>query len=200
MKKLSLHVLKKIFYPLYENNSNINIEALNQGFDHVCVFDSNTEINDKKQIRSSTLIAIGRTDYITCTDPKTALKSLQHFCDSTKGWIFGYLTYDLKNSIEDLSSNNIDRLEFPLLHFFSPKVVIETTENECCVFFDNRLVSETEANLIYQQATSDKIESSQQILQTSNQEIQASITKETYINSVNKLKSHIQQGAIYEIN
>ena len=39
-------------------------------------------------------------------------------------WWVGYLSYDLKNEVEDLSSENINPLAFPDCHFVHPKVVI----------------------------------------------------------------------------
>src|SRR5690606_7535848 len=56
-----------------------------------------------------------RTDYIQAFD------KLKEYQTSIKDWLFGYLTYDLKNDIEDLSSKNFDALELPDLYFFQPK-------------------------------------------------------------------------------
>ena len=48
-------------------------------------------------------------------------EKLKEYQTYTNDWIFGYLTYDLKNDVEDLKSNNFDGLEFPDLYFFQPK-------------------------------------------------------------------------------
>ena len=46
---------------------------------------------------------------------------------SKKGlWLFGFLSYDLKNELETLNSQNEDRLGFPGLIFFEPKSSDET--------------------------------------------------------------------------
>ena len=68
-------------------------------------------------------------DFILAVDAFTSLKTdfqnafddLKQYQQTTKDWLFGYLSYDLKNDIEDLKSNNFDGLDFPDLFFFQPK-------------------------------------------------------------------------------
>ena len=44
---------------------------------------------------------------------------VKDFMAAHKGhYIFGYLSYDLKNSFEALTSENPDKLNFPALHFW----------------------------------------------------------------------------------
>ncbi|PLX01272.1 MAG: hypothetical protein C0594_13505, partial [Marinilabiliales bacterium] len=40
-----------------------------------------------------------------------------------KDWLFGYLSYDLKNKIEKLSSKNQAKIEFDDIMFFQPELV-----------------------------------------------------------------------------
>lgn len=55
------------------------------------------------------------------TDYHNAFEDLQQYQQTTKDWLFGYLSYDLKNDSEDLQSDNFDGLAFPDLFFFQPK-------------------------------------------------------------------------------
>lgn len=55
------------------------------------------------------------------TDFHNAFEDLHQYQSQTKDWLFGYLSYDLKNDIEDLKSTNFDGLDFPDLYFFQPK-------------------------------------------------------------------------------
>jgi len=198
IEKLSLRVLKKQTYTRSATHQNINIDGLNQHFNNICVFDSNESENDKKYLLSSKLIAVGVTQEICIHSSQNALSELQQFCNTSKGWLFGYLTYDLKNEIEQLSSRNDDRLSLPLLHFFSPKVVLQLQNEIVSVFYDDVFVSEKEANEIFD------ITFSSESKKTSEEQkklaIQSKITKEEYIHSVEKLKEHICKGDIYEIN
>ena len=51
------------------------------------------------------------------TDYHNAFDDLKQYQQITKDWLFGYLTYDLKNDVEVLDSNNFDGLNFPDLFF-----------------------------------------------------------------------------------
>ena len=55
------------------------------------------------------------------TDAQNAFEDLKTYQSTTKDWLFGYLSYDLKNDTELLTSNNFDGLNFPDLYFFQPK-------------------------------------------------------------------------------
>jgi para-aminobenzoate synthetase component I len=72
-----------------------------------------------------------------------AFPALEAFVEKHKGqFIFGYLGYDLKNETEILSSKNIDRLEFPDVHFWVPKYVVEL-KNEDLIFLQGEKCSES---------------------------------------------------------
>ncbi|HSN48819.1 MAG TPA: hypothetical protein VLR29_08670, partial [Flavobacterium sp.] len=57
------------------------------------------------------------------TDYHNAFEDLKQYQQATKDWLFGYLSYDLKNDIEVLHSNNFDGLDFPDMFFFQPKKI-----------------------------------------------------------------------------
>ena len=52
-----------------------------------------------------------------------SLHKLDNYIKKTKDWIFGYLSYDLKNEIEDLVSKNKSSFNLPNLFFFQPKKI-----------------------------------------------------------------------------
>jgi para-aminobenzoate synthetase component 1 len=58
------------------------------------------------------------------TDSSNAFQELKEYQQHTRDWIFGYLSYDLKNNVEHLKSQNFDGLEFPEFYFFQPKKII----------------------------------------------------------------------------
>ena len=51
----------------------------------------------------------------------------------SKDWIFCFLSYDLKNEIENLSSKNIDKLNIPNLLFYIPETILFVSENEVLI-------------------------------------------------------------------
>jgi len=52
------------------------------------------------------------------------LDDLTSFVGQNRDWLFGYFSYDLKNQIEDLESENMDQLGFQDLHFFQPHHIL----------------------------------------------------------------------------
>ena len=63
------------------------------------------------------------------TDHHNAFEKLEEYQSLSNDWLFGYLTYDLKNDVELLKSRNFDGLNFPDLYFFQPKKVFLFSEN-----------------------------------------------------------------------
>ena len=129
-----------------------------------------------------------KTDYIN------AFEDLHQYQGQTKDWLFGYLSYDLKNDTEDLHSSNFDGLEFPDLYFFQPKKLF--------------LLKGNQLEMHYLRFCDDEIESDfEEIIQsaiytdlTSEVNIQQRISKEEYVVKVEKMLEHIQRGDIYEAN
>lgn len=206
-ENLYLYVIKKTTHIISENNFNVNIEILNKHFERICILDSNSQANKNHFTVSNQIVAIGASQELIIGNSKNALEQLQDFYDKKKGWLFGYLAYDLKNQIEHLSSENDDGLQFPLLHFFIPKVVIQITSNSATVFYDDDVITIEEADEIYTTCCNPptplfKGELLHQVSLKDEQNItiKSKITKPEYINAVNQLKQHIRKGNIYEVN
>lgn len=190
-------MLQKITYPLAPSSFSIDLDALNTQFNRVCVFDSNTQANDQTFINCSKLIAVGSVQELIVNEEGDALRQLQQFIDASKGWLFGYLSYDLKNEIENLSSKNEDGVQFPLLHFFSPLLILEVNQERTLVHFDDLYISK--AN-VESTITSFLKPGAQNSVVSSRVSIQSKITKQEYLSAVKSLQQHIRKGDIYEIN
>ncbi len=121
---------------------------------------------------------------------------LLKFKNKTNDWLFGYFTYDLKNKIENLESNNIDNLHFPEIMFYQPEFVFILNKNSLEInYLSNK--SKTEIKKIFNKILNQKINNKQQRL---NINVKSRITKNNYIKTVNKIKKHIKNGDIYELN
>ncbi|HAT75672.1 MAG TPA: aminodeoxychorismate synthase component I, partial [Flavobacterium sp.] len=114
-----------------------------QQFREVVYLDS----NDYPQQYSSydCIIAVDAFTSIK-TDYHSAFEDLKQFQQVTKDWLFGYLTYDLKNDIEVLISNNFDGLDFPDLFFFQPKKLFLLKGNQLEIQYLNLCDDEVEAD------------------------------------------------------
>ena len=143
------------------------------------------------------------------TDCHNAFENLKEYQQTTKDWLFGYLSYDLKNDTEKLSSTNFDRLDFPDLYFFQPKKLFLIKNNQVELHYlkmcDDELESDYEAicNLpsatcILQPAT---CHLQPAICNLPSQiEIHQRVSKEKYLEKVNTMLEHIHRGDIYEAN
>lgn len=149
----------------------------------------------------SSFDAILAVDALTvlATDTDHAFDDLTSYERETKDWIFGYLSYDLKNDVEALASDNFDGLHFPDLYFFQPKKIICIQGNRVEFNYLNMVGDEMDSDfeIISRQSfgtysTADEAEHSVHI--------KLRIFKDEYFDRVNKMLGHIYRGDIYEAN
>jgi para-aminobenzoate synthetase component I len=136
------------------------------------------------------------------TDYLNAFEDLNQYQQITKDWLFGYLSYDLKNDTEDLVSTNFDGLNFPDLYFFQPKKLFLLKGNQLEIQYltmcDDEIDDDFEG--ISLQITDCRSERIGQVLQTTDIDIKQRISKEKYVEKVTEILAHIHRGDIYEAN
>lgn len=129
------------------------------------------------------------------TDYYNAFEDLKQYQQNTKDWLFGYLSYDLKNDIENLHSQNFDGLNFPDLFFFQPKKLFILKGNQLEIQYlmlcDDEVEEDFEGIV---ESRKSKVESDEKL------NIQQRISKELYIQKINKMLEHIHIGDMYEAN
>ena len=155
-----------------------------------CILNSNEYCNDK-YAKYEFLAGFGRkTTLKDGSNPFTQIKNSQI---ENNDWMFGFLGYDLKNYTENLSSNNTDYIYSPDYYFFIPEIVIAIKGNIIEIHSDKSnniaksIFDEIQYTLI--------IENSIDI-----RNIETITGKDLYIETISKIKSHIQAGDIYEMN
>ncbi|WP_115816822.1 anthranilate synthase component I family protein [Winogradskyella eximia] len=171
-----------------------NLLLWSQQFDDVVWLDSN---NHKDQY--SNYDAVLAVDAFTTirTDFFDAFERLKEYQTSVKDWIFGYLTYDLKNTTERLKSENFDGLDFPDLYFFQPKKLFLFKDNQVEIQYLKMVDDEIEDDLlsINSCVSPSAVETSQNPIK-----IKLRIHKDEYFEKVTKMLNHIHRGDIYEAN
>ena len=116
---------------------------------------------------------------------------LKLFHSKYKDWMFGFLSYDLKNETEELFSKNFDGIESPNLYFFVPRYVLilknkvlevhtYDSRSTCKEFLFNLELDNDDVNLLIP--------------------LKQRETKKSYVKKINKIKEHIKRGDIYEMN
>jgi len=130
-----------------------------------------------------------KTDYLNAFD------DLNVYQQTTKDWLFGYLSYDLKNDTEMLYSANHDGLNFPDLFFFQPKKLFLLKGNLLEIKYLNMCDDEIDGD--FQEILNLKSEISNS---KSKITINQRISKESYLNKAQQMLGHIYRGDIYEAN
>ena len=123
------------------------------------------------------------------TETGTAFVQLESFIQKNKGkYIVLFLSYDLKNEIEHLHSAHLDPIGFPALTAIvaSDYVRIHTSGEL------------TYSNKDFLQSINDTV--IQIYPENSCIEVEAKVSKEDYIHTVQQIRNHIIDGDVYELN
>lgn len=179
-----------------QNPTEFKKQLLNwsQQFREIVFLDSNSNYNRDSKYSSYDLVVAVDAFTAIKTDYTNAFEDLHQYQSITNDWLFGYLSYDLKNDIEDLKSKNFDGLHFPDLFFFQPKKLFFLKGNQLEIQYLNMCDDEVEDDF-------DEINQfSVFSFQCSEINIQQRVSKENYIEKVSKMLDNIHRGDIYEAN
>lgn len=166
-------------------------------FDTCICLDSNREQNLNQLYASYDLVVAVDAFTSIQTDYEKAFEELHIYQSITKDWLFGYLSYDLKNDIEELASTNFDGLQFPELFFFQPKKIFLVKGNEVEMLYLNMCDDELESD--FEEISNFQTDSLPNQNNTS-LEIKPRISKDVYLEKTAKMLQYIQEGKVYEAN
>lgn len=166
------------------------LQALNwsKGFDTVCLFQSNGFQNQYSKIGN--LLAIGAKEEFSA-NVGSVFTDLENFKSRYPNTLIpGFLSYDLKNEVEDLQTNHHNPLGFPDAYFFIPQILIE---------FDKDSINITAED---PQKTFEEISMfpSLDLHYQFKGKIQPRMNQAAYFDAFNNIQRHIYQGDIYEAN
>lgn len=156
---------------------------------YTAFFSKNSSANYPKASRFEWIIAVNNLGIYKYSE----IDSL-----ASKMWLFGYLSYDLKNQFEDLKSTNEEHPKNNNHSFlFQPEFIIYKETNglltaEC---YTNQNRFKILLDLLINEKSHHKYQACTKKL-SANQ----FIDKQNYIRTVKKLQSLISEGIIYEIN
>lgn len=159
------------------------------------LLDSNKQEEYNQQHSSwDILAAVGVKAILEVINGNFSIEQLQSFQSQNKGkWLFGYFSYDLKNKLESLTSNNYDGLKWPEVLLFQPEITIGVRENRVEVYSENIDVETILRDIMNCHPLKD-IRLSQTI------QLQPRTSKQAYLLAVDIIKNHIKVGDIYELN
>ncbi len=165
-----------------------------QQFNEVVWLDTN-----QHQHKNNTYQALLAVDALTVlkTDSFQAFQQLEEYQSLQKDWLFGYLSYDLKNDVEELCSSNFDGLHFPELYFFQPKKLFLFSENEVEIQYLSFVADEIQDD--WQEILHTKV-SKENTNKQDAIKIHLRTSKDEYFNKIKRMLEHIYLGDIYEAN
>ena len=106
------------------NDLRENLTDLARDYEYACILDSNRDCplfaGNTKYSKYDLIAGFSRTGY---TKIITTPEELVTLSAEQKEWYLGFLTYDFKNKIEKLHSENEDYLKWPTLLFFQPEIL-----------------------------------------------------------------------------
>jgi para-aminobenzoate synthetase component 1 len=162
--------------------------------DVFCVFDSNGYDEPPMYARAhACLMAIGVSRELLVQEAGSgqAFERLKRFHEKSRRSVFGFLSYDLKNDVENLLSENTDHLNFPAMYFFEPTVIISIEEGGI------RILAE-DAESVFREVSDEKKFTASTVSGVNT--ISHRTDRETYMQRVEAIRSHIIRGDIYEMN
>ncbi len=129
-------------------------------------------------------------------DYHVSLDGLEQFHRSHNDWLFGFLTYDLKNELEKLESNHDDEIELPQFYFFVPRYLILFKNGKWMAGYNDDV--DTEDDLL--KFMNDIEFESGVEAELSDVKLLSKVSYSEYVGIVEKLQRHISLGDVYEVN
>jgi para-aminobenzoate synthetase component 1 len=155
---------------------------------NICCFLDNHQYHSTHQ-NIECLVAAGA---VTMFSPKeNILEQLTAFSKEHNDWLFGHISYDLKNELAPLKSKHPDHICFPDIFFFQPETVLQLKDS---VLF---ISSIQDPATIYKELAESSLSMDHGPW---TMDIQPRIPKHQYIETLEKIRAHIQRGDCYELN
>lgn len=159
-----------------------------QQFSIFCLLD-----NHQYQIEPHTIecmLAAGCKRTVSAGD-NISLDNLQSAISSKPSWLFGHISYDLKNEIESLQSSHEDHIRFPDFFFFEPEILVHLGNDGLTIYADAPL--QVFNDIIKTKVTLPSVVEGIPA-------VKSRLSKPKYIETIKELQQHILRGDCYEIN
>ena len=160
-----------------------------RSFDVCCMLDNNNSINALGLRDVECIIAAdikeefkgkGQGDWYTLNEAVN---------NNEQDFLIGYLSYDLKNQIEKLTSNHPNYIGFEDLYFFKPLHLILIYSD------DSYVIQSPNNNLIEEILSTEPLHFPYHPVH-----IKPKVSREKYIENVKSIQQHIIEGDVYELN
>ena len=179
--------------PFYNLNKKLLRWA--QQYDTAVWLDSNKD--EQTYTNFDSILAVDEFTSIK-TDAEHVFEKLKEYQSITQDYLFGYLSYDVKNDSEKLTSTNVDELGFAELFFFQPQKILFIKNNQ--IEFQYLTMVEDEIDTDFKAICDFVLKPQSTIISEGEIKIKSRISKKDYHLKVDKILKHIHKGNIYEAN
>ena len=119
--------------------------------------------------------------------------------------LFGYLSYDLKNSIEKLPRTSMDGLNLPEICFFAPSIIIihDKIKQKTTLCVPERILngkSSLDDDLEFFKAATAKPSPIDKGFWGDSDGFSSNFNKKDYLSTIEKIKEYIASGDVYQVN
>lgn len=163
-------------------------------FDSVCYFDSNGYKDAHANLNAFLAVGPDVSSDVASTftsDQKDTFPKIQAFLDQwPQTWIPGYLTYDLKNELENLQSRHPSKDGFEDAYFFVPQYTLLIGQY-------NVEIKGEDPDRIMLEIENTAMDQTEAVTACT---IQKRMSREEYGQAFQQLQRHIQRGDCYEVN
>lgn len=160
---------------------------------NICCFLDNQQYPSSLH-RYECLLAAGAAHLLEVKSDGQAFDQLQSFYDAHQDWLFGHLSYDLKNELEPAKRVHPDGIGFPDLCFFVPEVVVQLRDHSLQI----GTIGRENAEAVFASIMATEIPAGQ--VAQADVQVQSRFTQAEYLQVIRDLQQHILRGDCYEIN
>jgi para-aminobenzoate synthetase component 1 len=114
--------------------------------------------------------------------------------------LMGYLSYDLKDTLEKLPRTSVDDICLPDILFYAPSIIVvyDKIKDEANLFIPAGNCDSRKALGFYRKILNKKHAETGNDIYTG--EFKSGFKKKAYINAVNKIREYIRAGDVYQVN
>ncbi len=147
--------------------------------------------NSKKNIYEF-IFSYGKISELKSFD--NSLVKLDEYINLVNDWIFGFISYDLKDEIEDLESKNLKYFNVPNISFFQPSTIwVYDGILLRALYFDEKEIFDDWNEI-------NKIHITRNNKTNPDVDLKGRLSREEYVKKVKQIKNRIKIGDTYELN
>jgi para-aminobenzoate synthetase component 1 len=127
---------------------------------------------------------------------------LTDFCQTVpfSAGLMGYLSYDLKDSLEKLPKTSVDDTLLPHILFFAPSIIVVHDKKDNETYLNIKVQNKDMHDVVNEFEAIAHAKSSAGKMDIYTGEFKSCFSRETYIAAINKIKEYIKAGDVYQVN